>query len=308
MYINNKGRFKLDSITKEETFKTLSDLEFLRLNKPDASTTTIDDICRQMNRGRFLVRPPYQRNEAINHIKASAIIESILLGIKLPPIFVFKRNDGISEVVDGQQRLLSILGFIGEGFIDENEKTVYSEKNNFSLKKLNILNTLDGKKFVDLSDGLKEKIYDFNLSVVNIDEKLNPNFDPIDLFIRLNNKPYPIRENTFEMWNSYVDKEIISAIKLNTEKHSSWFHSRINNKRMENEELYATLAYLEYKNASNTSLNESLDIYKSGDKVNARIKEKSEITKVLNASSVDDKTNELFFESHKKLRVLYQKA
>ena len=65
-----------------------------------------------IERIKFLVRPSYQRSEVINLLKASAIIESILLGINLPPIFIFKRLDGVSEVIDGQQRLLTILGFI----------------------------------------------------------------------------------------------------------------------------------------------------------------------------------------------------
>lgn len=38
----------------------------LRINKPEPTTYTIDDICRLMARSRFLVRPPYQREEVIN--------------------------------------------------------------------------------------------------------------------------------------------------------------------------------------------------------------------------------------------------
>ena len=85
----------------------------LRINKPEPTTYTIDDICRLMSRSRFLVRPPYHREEVINRKKSSEIIESLLLGIKLPPIFIFKNKDGVSEVIDGQQRILSILAFLG---------------------------------------------------------------------------------------------------------------------------------------------------------------------------------------------------
>ncbi len=78
---------------------------------------------------------------------------------------------------------------------------------------------------------------------------MNPQFDKIDLFIRLNNKPYTIKDNSFEMWNSYVDKQVISTIKENVKKHSSWFYLKISetDTRMENEELYTALSYLEYK-------------------------------------------------------------
>lgn len=312
LYLTNKGRFKaqLDNLKPSKNHKNISEFESLRLNKPDASTTTIDDICRQMNRGRFLVRPPYQREETINKVKSSAIIESILLGVKLPPIFVFKRDDGISEVVDGQQRLLSILGFIGEGFIDENGKMVKSEKNNYSLTKLTILNDLKGKRFLDLSEEMREKIYDFNLSLVNIDERLNPNFDPIDLFIRLNNKPYPIRENTFEMWNSYIDMDIISTIKENTQKHTKWFHSRINNSRMENEELYTALTYFEYRRSiSETSkIREFIDVFQRGNKLNFRIKDKTDITKLLNSASTNDQIKFNFLKSIKNVETFIKKV
>ncbi|MBK7466994.1 MAG: DUF262 domain-containing protein [Saprospiraceae bacterium] len=102
-----------------DTSTKLSELESLRLNKPEPSRISIDDVVRLMNKRRFLVRPSYQRKEVINPTKASSIIESILLGITLPAIFIFKREDGISEVIDGQQRMLTLLGFIGSEYIDE---------------------------------------------------------------------------------------------------------------------------------------------------------------------------------------------
>lgn len=308
LYLSNKGRFKeeLDKLNpKQGSFEKLSELESLRLNKPDASTTTIEDICRQMLRGRFLVRPSYQRGEAINRAKSSAIIESILLGIKLPPIFVYKRIDGISEVIDGQQRLLSILGFIGKEFTDENGNNVKSEKNLYSLSKLTILNELNGKRFADLSEELQDKIYDFNISVVNIDEKNNPHFDPIDLFIRLNNKPYPIRDNTFEMWNSYIDKETISLIKGMTQKQSAWFHLLINNNRMENEEMYTALAYLDF---NSDKVLDHLDIYQVGTKINSRVKDKADITRLLNQVSIDETIKSQFLKSIKNVESYIKKV
>jgi hypothetical protein len=294
---NNETQSRLKKVMNNnpDTNQVIEKFETLRLNKPDASTTTIDDICRLMNRKRFLLRPSYQRSESINQMKSSAIIESILLDIKLPPIFIYKRADGVLEVVDGQQRLLSILGFIGEEFLDENENRMKSEKNNFKLNKLRILDELNGCSYNDLNDDIKEKILDFNLSLVTIDSKINPQFDPIDLFIRLNNKPYPIRENTFEMWNSYIDNEIISKIRNITKKYDKWFYSRQKNTRMENEELITTLAYFEYK-AENPDTIIDLDIYQRNDKINFRVKSKIEITKVLNTASEQEKVKTAFLK------------
>lgn len=283
---------------QNNTIDDFGKLESLRLNKPEPSSMTIEDICRQMNRDKFLIRPPYQREEVINKIKSSALIESIILGIKLPPIFIYKNTDGISEVIDGQQRILSILGFLGEEFTNEEGERVKSEKNNFKLDKLNILSELNGRTFVDLDQKAKDKILDFNLAVVNIDAKLNPQFDKIDLFIRLNSKPYPIKDNSFEMWNSYVDKDVISTIKQNVKNHSSWFYLKRaeSNARMDNEELYTALAYLEYKKNIEKSKDLTsvpyLTIYQKENKMFLRIKEKPDITKVLNLVTTPEKEQE----------------
>ncbi|MDK1002838.1 GmrSD restriction endonuclease domain-containing protein [Bacillus subtilis] len=302
LYIDNSGQFKQERKELFEMVETdankLSELETLRLNRPDAKTTTIEDIIRQMMRKRFLIRPAYQRGEAINRAKSSSIIESILLGIQLPPLFIYKRVDGTSEVIDGQQRLLSILGYIGHSFMNESGEIIYSEKNNYKLTKLKFFKDIEGCTFKELSDELRNTIYEFNLSIVTIDAKTNPNFDPIDLFIRLNNKPFPIRENTFEMWNSYVDKEIISYCKDKADKYSSWFYVRLNNKRMENEELILVLAYLDFKlQDKKYKIDDYLDIYQQTDKINARIKDKSDITKTLENVSEDEEFKKRFLKS-----------
>jgi len=284
--------------TEEPQSKELIELENIRINKPEPISWTINDICSLMNRDKFLIRPTYQREEVMNKIKSSALIESILLGIKLPPIFLFKRRDGIHEVIDGQQRLLSILGFIGREFINEEGKKVKSEKNKYKLTNLRILSEYDHLGYDDLEPDLKDKILDFDLAVVIIDEKLNPNFDKIDLFIRLNNKPYPIRENSFEMWNSYIDKDIINKIKEITARYSTWFYLYIEkkNSRMDNEELYTSLSYLAYKRKidPNCDYFQILNVYQKADSVNARLKSKSEITKTLNDASDDEDKKELF--------------
>ncbi|MDP2216402.1 MAG: HNH endonuclease [Methanolobus sp.] len=247
-----------------------------------------------MNRDKFLIRPPYQREEVINKVKSSALIESIVLGIKLPPIFIYKTDSGLNEVVDGQQRILSILGFIDKQFTDENGNRVKSEKNNFKLEKLTILSDMNGKKYTELDSKTKDKILDFNLAVVFIEEKLNPNFNKIDLFIRLNNKPYPIKDNSFEMWNSYVDKQVISSIKENVKTHSSWFYLKISESdtRMENEELYTALVYLDYKKADEDVKDLTavpfLSIYQKEKNINLRIKAKPDITRILNSVTTEE--------------------
>lgn len=261
----------------------------LRINKPEPSSIAIVDIVRQMNKQRFLIRPPYQRDEVTNPKKSSSIIESILLGIKLPPIFVFKRKDQTSEVLDGQQRLLSILGFLKESYRDENNQLKHSKKNGYALNlKHSILPSLTGKKFDQLSAEDKEKIRNFDLWIIEISEKNNANFEPIDLFVRLNNKPYPIKEDTFEMWNSYISREIVDTIKSIHRNNSEWFYFRKNNARMEDENIIVALIYFEYDIGKNGVYgvygSKDLDGYLVYTKMNFRVRSKNEISKVLESN------------------------
>ncbi|MBX7153907.1 MAG: DUF262 domain-containing protein [Bacteriodetes bacterium] len=289
-----------DVLKPNNTSNKISELDTLRLNKPEPSRINIDDVMRMMTKRRFLVRPSYQRQEVINQSKASSIIESILLGITLPAIFIYKRSDGVSEVIDGQQRLLTLLGYIGHEYIDETGKSQNSKNYRFALRKLKILDELDGCKFNALSEEQQNKIYDFPLYIVEIDQTLNPQFNPIDLFIRLNDKPYPIRDNSFEMWNSWVDVDVIQQIKKIKESLIEWFYVKQvlgNNDRdrMENEELITSLVYLEYTNSiTNKEARRKLDIYQKTNRLNARIAIKSQITNFLMdiTENVESKKND----------------
>jgi hypothetical protein len=286
LYLYYHNDFKNQNKALDSRESEMLSFDDLRINKPEPTTTAIVDICRQMERQRFLIRPAYQRKEVINQRKSSAIIESILLGIKLPPIFVYKREDGISEVLDGQQRLLSILGYIQKPYLDENNQLRSSDKDGYSLNLRNgILNNLHTKKFSQLSPEHQERIKSFDLWVIEINYKNNKNFEPIDLFIRLNNKPYPIKEDTFEMWNSYISRDIIQTIRSIHRNNSDWFYLRKNNSRMEDENIYTALAYFQYNWIASGRQKQftpsQLDIYKIVSKINFRVKSKNEISKLL---------------------------
>jgi hypothetical protein len=253
-------RSQLDSLkqTEEESQKSLENLSELRLHKSRPESVPIDEIVMDLTSTNYLLRPSYQRQEKISLLKASSIIESILLGISLPPIFIYKRKDKyIKEVVDGQQRILAIIGFLGKQFRDESGDLCWSKHNNFKLKDMKILTKLEGATYSDLDEDTQDKILDFVLDQIIIDEESNPHFDPVDLFIRLNYKPYPIKPNTFEMWNSVVDHEIITLIRdiANDSRINDWFFLRDSSgtqaDRMQNEELITILSYIDYKKGQN---------------------------------------------------------
>lgn len=294
--------------TEVDAAKSIDELSNLRLHKPNPISTPVDEIRTDLKTTSYLLRPSYQRQEKISIIKASGIIESILLGINLPPIFIFKRIKNIKEVVDGQQRLLAIIAFLGEQFYNEDGKLTYSKNNNYKLKGLKILTELEGKNFSALSIEQQDKILDFVLDLVIIEETTIHKFDPVDLFIRLNYKPYPIKNNSFEMWNSIVNHEVIKRIKdVCNEPDNDWFFIRErqegNPDRMLNEELISILSYLSFNNNKN-SIDDVIGLFPRQDRITCRIKNKTALGEFL--INLDNLETErmLFLESIEKTRSL----
>lgn len=80
----------------------------------DAYAMSLGEIINLYRDGELLIRPAFQRLFRWSTYQKSRFIESILLGIPIPSIFVSQREDGVWEVVDGLQRLSTILEFVGE--------------------------------------------------------------------------------------------------------------------------------------------------------------------------------------------------
>jgi hypothetical protein len=283
-----------------QVINIINQLEGLRINKPSPISKPIDEIRSDIQTSKYLVRPSYQRQEKVTVLKASSIIESILLGINLPPIFIFLRKDGVKEVIDGQQRLLSVIGFLGSNYLNEEGKLVNSKNNQFKLKGLKISTELIGKNYSALTNEQKDKILDFDIDEIIIEQSLNESFNATDLFIRLNQKPYPIEQNSFEMWNSTVDKDVIQKIKEVTKQHISWFYSKESSveesdrtDRMQNEELITILSYISYNNKNNP-YNKILGLFPRQDRITCRLKDKTALTDFLIKLEKNATEKELF--------------
>src|SRR4051794_19527166 len=79
---------------------------------------SIDALVGRIRRGRLVLQPDFQRDFVWSRAKASALIESILMCIPLPVIYVSELDNGIWETVDGQQRLTAIRSYIDGKFPD----------------------------------------------------------------------------------------------------------------------------------------------------------------------------------------------
>lgn len=86
------------------------------------------------------LQPEYQRRRVWEVVKRSAFIESLLLNIPIPPIFLYENELGRYEVMDGQQRLNTVIDFYN---------------NVFALKGLRKWPELNGRLHKDLPNTLK---------------------------------------------------------------------------------------------------------------------------------------------------------
>lgn len=81
----------------------------IHLEKSDRS---LAELKRWHDRGRLILDPDWQRNYVWKQRQASKLIESFLLGIPVPVVYLAINEEGKYEVIDGQQRLRSVLTFL----------------------------------------------------------------------------------------------------------------------------------------------------------------------------------------------------
>ena len=261
------------------------ELDRVQFSKPEPTSWTIRDILDMMARKKFDLCPPYQRKEVITIVKASSLIESILKNLSIHPIHVYIREDGVYEVIDGQQRIWAILAFLNEGHLSPEGELTKSKNNNFALRlRTGFMQELDGKRFMELSEQDRERILDFKLHFIEIRQDRDPEFRPEELFKRLNYKPFPIKEHSFEFWNAYGDQEVIGDVRTIFRK-NKWLYLHKKDVRMVNEELLMFLVYMEYatKNLPRNveSVKEVLGLYFRDGNIQIQLKNKANVTRVL---------------------------
>jgi uncharacterized protein with ParB-like and HNH nuclease domain len=84
-----------------------------RLVRTDAYQMSVGEIVSMYENEEIIVEPEFQRLFRWDNGQKSCLIESLLLGIPLPPIFTFEKEDGRWELIDGLQRISTILEFMG---------------------------------------------------------------------------------------------------------------------------------------------------------------------------------------------------
>ena len=80
----------------------------------DRLDISFGELINLYKNNELIIRPEYQRLFRWSEAQKTALIESILLSIPIPPIFVAEDKNGVWELVDGLQRVSTFISFFGE--------------------------------------------------------------------------------------------------------------------------------------------------------------------------------------------------
>lgn len=147
----------------------------------------VDGLVKRINNDSIYI-PKFQRGYVWNLKQASRFIESLLLGLPVPGIFLSKEQGGTQKllVIDGQQRLRTIQYFYN-GFFEPDKKE-FSLKGLSSSEQEEPPSLFEGKTYNSLSDEDRRKLDDSIIpaTIVKQDEPSNDDSSIYEIFERLN--------------------------------------------------------------------------------------------------------------------------
>jgi hypothetical protein len=219
----------------------------------------IDSLHKRFLKGRLNVQPEFQRQFVWDEIKSSRLIESALLDIPIPIVYLSEEKDGKENVIDGQQRLTSFFSFIDGKFPDSKE---------FKLKKLNVFTELNGKKFNQLSEELQDKITTYKIRVIKFKKESDGDLQ-FEIFARLNSGSVPLNDQ--ELRNCVFRGKFNELLKeLSQDKDFKYLLGIATpDRRMKDRELVLRFAsfhfntYLNYAAPIKKFLNDSMEKYQN---------------------------------------------
>lgn len=103
----------------------------------------LDSIVPMLDGGKYQLTPEYQRRRRWDNVKKSKLIESFIMNVPIPPIFLYETDFAYYEVMDGLQRLTAIREFY---------------KNQYALEGLELWQELNGKTYEKLPEKIRQGI------------------------------------------------------------------------------------------------------------------------------------------------------
>ncbi len=156
-----------------ETIEVASDQRkiYTELGDPE-----VESLHGKFKRGRLIVQPDFQRQFVWDTTKASRLVESALLAIPIPVIYISQEQDNKEYVIDGQQRLTSFFSFIDGTFPDGAD---------FKLTGLKVFKELNGEKYRNLTVDLQDVIRYFKVRTITFKKESDQGLK-FEIFERLN--------------------------------------------------------------------------------------------------------------------------
>ncbi|NLF02864.1 MAG: DUF262 domain-containing protein [Anaerolineales bacterium] len=150
----------------------------------DAKDPEIESLCGRWKRGKLILQPDFQRHFVWDRAKASRLIESALLQVPLPIVYLAEEVDGTVSVIDGQQRLTSFFSFM-DGRLPTGQV--------FALSGLDVFPELNGKTYAQMDESLQDAVRYCQIRTITILNGSNADIK-FEIFKRLNTGAMPLND------------------------------------------------------------------------------------------------------------------
>lgn len=154
----------------------------------DRFDITVRELVRMAATDELHRAPEYQRKFRWDEVRESSLIESLFLGLPVPSLYVATNPDGKWEVVDGLQRITTLMHYVADP-LDILERIGRDAA--LVLTGLEKLSSFNGTTFAALPLPLRLQFYKRSLPVTALSDKADPTIR-FDLFERLNRGGLPL--------------------------------------------------------------------------------------------------------------------
>ena len=144
---------------------------------------SVKELISMVNEGEINIAPDYQRQFRWDEERQSKLVESIFLGIPVPSLFMATNADNTWEVIDGVQRLSTIINFAAD--IDSKARASIGHVEALKLINLNKLSSFNKCTYNDLPSNVQLDFRLKPLKVITLSDKSDRQVR-FDLFERLN--------------------------------------------------------------------------------------------------------------------------
>jgi Protein of unknown function DUF262 len=150
---------------------------------------TVDLLLTRLREGELDLSPEFQRRSNVwDEERKSALIESMLLRIPIPSLYVSEDKDGNYTVVDGLQRLCAISHFVEVAALNKAAKVKLAP---LRLKSLESLSEYDGSTFAEIPRPLQRRINETELTL-HVIRASTPSNVKFNIFSRINQGGLPL--------------------------------------------------------------------------------------------------------------------